>query len=303
MGKKILITGGSYVEGKDWIKQIFPDCDLVNVARVGAGNKFVADSVVNTIDLANPPDFVFIVWSNITYVDVQLPMTDTTKDEFARYPYYGVIDDIGYWFTGGNKFTDVMRNNYKNIRAEHWPELETVDDFINMPQDIQRECFESGLLWYDPLTLEGRIQNYVMTQYMHNRAYVEDLSFNHITACCDFLNHHKIPYRFTFVENPFGKRYKSFGKLSKTHRLFDRITWKNYIPRTPYEYGVEKDLLSHDNYHLTYDGYDQWARSIANQFLEAEPSTIANWLQRIAIFVQEKKRARLLNDQDPYIYK
>lgn len=303
MGKKVLITGGSYVHNRDWIQQIFPKCDLVNLARPGAGNKFVSDSIVNTIDLSDPPDFVFIVWSNISYIDLQIPLTETAKSYFSKYNYRGIINDVGYWFSGGNKFSQALKDNYKNIKSESWPDLDTIDDFINLPIDIQQECYNSNLFWYNPLTFEGRVTNFAMTQYMTNRTYLEDLSFNHITACCDFLDHHKIPYRFTFVENPFGKRYKSFGKLSKTHRLFDRITWKNYIPRTPYEYGVEKGLLCHDNYHLTDDGYDQWARSISNQFLEAEPSIVAIWLQKIATYVQEKKRARLLNDQDPYIYR
>jgi hypothetical protein len=303
MGKKVLITGGSYVEGKNWIEQIFPGCELVNLGRSAAGNKFVSDSVINTIDLANPPDFVFIVWSNITYVDFQLPLTDTAQTLFDEYKFYGIINNVGYWFPGGNKFTSVMQDNYKNIKSDVWPDVETLDDFINLPTEIQEECYKSKLFWFDSLTLDGRIQNYAMTQYMNGRGYLEELSFRSIVACCDFLNLHKIPYRFTFVENPFGKRVKSFGKLPKTHKLFDRINWKNYIARTPYEYGVDKDLLDTDDYHLTVDGYNQWAQSISNQFLEAEPSTIANWLQQIANFVQEKKRARLLKDQDPYIYK
>ena len=302
MGKKVLVTGGSYVEGKNWIKQIFPDHDVVNLARSSAGNKFVSDSIVNTIDLADPPDFVFIVWSNISFIDIQLPLNNTTKSLFDNYKFYGTINIIGYWFPGGNKFS-VLTESYKKIKDESWPDIRTLEDFINLPTEIQQECYKSKLFWFDPLTLEGRIQNLTMAQYASDLAYREELSFNHIVACCDFLNQHKIPYRFTFVENPFGKRTKSFGKLSKSHRLFNRISWRNYIARTPYEYGVDKDLLASDNYHLTKDGYNQWARSISSQFLEAEPSCIADWLQKIANFVQEKKRARLLEDQDPYIYK
>jgi hypothetical protein len=302
MLKKVLITGGSYVEGKNWIKQIFPDSDVTNLARSAAGNKFVSDSVVNTIDLANPPDFVFIVWSNLSFIDLEIPLTDTTRSLFDQYKFYGIINNLGYWFPGGNKFAG-LRDNYKNIKDSSWPDIETLDDFINLPLDIQQECYKANLLWYDPLSFEGRIWNFAMIQYMNNRAYQEELTFNHIVACCDFLDHHKIPYRFTFVENPFGKRYKSFGRLSKKHRLFGRINWRNYIARTPYEYGVDKDLLDTDNYHLTNDGYEQWAQSISNQFLEAEPSMVAHWLQRIADYVQEKKRSRLLKDQDPYIYK
>lgn len=303
MNKKVLVTGASYVYGKNWIKQIFPKYDVINLSRTAAGNKFISDSVVNTIDLSDPPDFVFIVWSSPTFIDLQLPLTDTTKLVLQRHRLYGIINDIGYWFSGGNRFTELPKN-YKNIRSESWPDVETVDDFINLPGNIQHECYNDNLFWYDPMSADGKIQNFSMLQYMNNRAYQEDLSFNHIVACCNFLDHHKIPYRFTFVENPFGKRYKSFGKLSKTHKLFDRIKWRNYIAQTPYEYGVDKDLLEDkDNYHLTNDGYDRWAKSISNQFLEAEPSLVANWLQKIANFVQEKKRSRLLKDQDPYIYK
>jgi len=302
MSKKILITGGSYVEGLNWIKQIFPEHDVTNLARSGAGNKFISDSVVNTISLSDRPDFVVIVWSNLSFVDLQLPLTDTTKSLFEQYKYYGVINNVGYWFSGGNKFIELC-NNYENIRAQSWPDIKTVDDFINLPIDIQQECYDADLLWYNPATVEGRIQNFVMMQYMNNRVYHEELAFNHIVSCCNFLDHHKIPYRFTFVENPFGKGHKSFGRLPKDHRLFGRINWRNYIARTPFEYGLEKDLLRSDKYHLTADGYDQWARSISNQFLEAEPSLVAGWLQKIADFFQEKKRSRLLNDQDPYIYR
>ena len=302
MSKKILITGGSYVEGQNWIKQIFPKHDIINLARSGAGNKFISDSVVNTIDLSDLPDFVVIVWSNLSFVDLQLPLTDTTKSLFEQYKYYGVINNVGYCFSGGNKFTELC-NNYENIRVESWPNIETVDDFINLPIDIQQECYNADLLWYNPLSVEGRIQNFAMIQYMNNRAYHEELTLNHVVSCCDFLDHHKIPYRFTFDKNPFGKEYKSFGRLPKEHRLFGRINWRNYIARTPFEYGFERGLLLPDNCHLTVDGSEQWARSIRNQFLEAEPSLVAIWLQRIADFFQEKKRSQLLKDQDPYIYR
>jgi hypothetical protein len=307
MNNTVIVSGGSYVQGMPWCYDLFPEAEILNLARSGTGNRYIADSIISAIDPQHPPKAVFIVWSNINNVDVLLPVNSTTTQLVTDHGYYGKINSTYYYFSGGNKFVPHIANNYLNIKQSDWPTVVTVDDYINLPQNIQEECKEHQLFWFKKNTLEEKIQNYIMVQYLSSTKYHEDSSYNSIVTCQNFLELHKIPYQFTFVENPFGRRNKQFGKLTKTHKMYSQINWSKYISNTPYEYGLKYNLIGTDGYHLTVNGFNQWAQSMKSMILLDNNLQSTNPIKkiyaRIKLEIRYRQRLRDSRDEDPYIYK
>ena len=72
--KKLILSGDSWLADRTWYQEIF-DCEQVtNLAVSGAGNKYIAESVMSHI-VENPGvDYVFVIWSGLNRVDIPLPL-------------------------------------------------------------------------------------------------------------------------------------------------------------------------------------------------------------------------------------
>ena len=258
-----LVSGCSFTNGHEWPVAMFPDASITNRGRSGAGNAYIGRSIVNAIDLKHPPKHVFILWSGINRFDCTIPVTNLDNALAEEFHYHGTVDSAHYLFSGGNNFNNRFKDNYQRIADPTWPTVTTVDDYLALPADSQQELIDNDLFEFKNNTPLGMVQNYIMLQYQHNPEYFEDLSYQNIMLCQTFLEHHGIPYNFSFIADPFDRgNYKQMGTLTKNHSLYHCINWEKYVKLTPYEYGVRHNLLSYDSFHLTKDGMCQWATEV-----------------------------------------
>lgn len=260
--KNVIVAGNSFVENSAWPATLFPNANIRNLGKIAAGNRYVCDSILHSVDLDNPPDMVFMVWSPVTHIDILLPnrsmIIDAIQDQ-----HHAELGEVCYFFTSGDKFTKLISNNYKNIKDQSWPEVVSVEDYLSLPDWIQQECVNTNVVTRGKNAVQERIQNYAMLQYLSGYKHFEETTYTTMILCHSFLEAHNIPYRFTFIADPFdGHHSKRLGELNKNHRLYRYINWTNYIKDCLYEFGAEHKLLENDNFHLSTNGQVQWAEKI-----------------------------------------
>lgn len=116
---KILISGCSFTHwpeepGSDrnicwpsYLKDHWPDVAVKNLAEPGAGNLYIANSVIQEVT-NNPNDYglVLIMWSGMTRIDFLTDLTNQAWNSlFESYGFYRRMehfgDKLGYIFSGG----------------------------------------------------------------------------------------------------------------------------------------------------------------------------------------------------------
>ena len=116
---KVLISGCSFTHwpespGSDknicWpthLQKYRPDFEITNLAEPGAGNVYIANSVVRYV-LENPGkvDMVLVMWSGVTRIDFLTNISDPAWHAlFDSYGFYRRVEScpntLGYIFSGG----------------------------------------------------------------------------------------------------------------------------------------------------------------------------------------------------------
>ena len=145
---RVLISGCSFTHWPEhpgspknvcWpapLQQLRPDFEITNLAEPGAGNLYIANSVVRHV-LQNPGtvDHVLIMWSGVSRIDF---LTDISEPSwhalFDRYGFYRRVEScpntLGYVFSGGflgpwtmnSDVTDLFKPMYRvssNLSLAH----------------------------------------------------------------------------------------------------------------------------------------------------------------------------------------
>lgn len=116
---KVLISGCSFTHwpetpGSDrnicWpshLQTLRPDFQITNLAEPGAGNQYIANSVVRYV-LENPAqvDLVMVMWSGVSRLDFLTDLTEPSWHRlFDNYGFYRRVEScpntLGYIFSGG----------------------------------------------------------------------------------------------------------------------------------------------------------------------------------------------------------
>jgi hypothetical protein len=264
---QILLSGCSFTDRRSWPTVMFPDCNIDNRARSGSGNRYISDSIVDAIHTGARPHMVFILWTAIARADLVLPAIPAVSKLFENYEYCRQIRNVMYYFTGGNKFDSVIRDNFSNIYPDHLTVIQSIKQYLDLDPDVRSDCEDNELFWFKNHSIRAYIEHYAMLQYLPCPEYMEDLSYQHIVSCHDILEKYDIPYRFGFIMDPFDTDHtKQFGNLTKQHDLYGCIDWSKYVKLNPYEYAVKHDLLSSDSFHLSDLGYCTWAKEVRNHY-------------------------------------
>lgn len=89
------------------LKNLDPAYEITNLAEPGAGNQYIANSVVNALALKpNYYDLVLVMWSGLSRLDFLTDLTNTAWHElFDSYGFYRRVEQcpnqLGYLFSGG----------------------------------------------------------------------------------------------------------------------------------------------------------------------------------------------------------
>lgn len=262
MYNKVTVSGCSFTYNATWPDYLFSGSKIRNLARAGAGNRFIGHSVISSV-LEDRPDFVFILWSGVNRCDLAITDGSVAKELTGQTQYRGQVDSTCYLFSGGDKYNSSIVRNYQNIRDDSWPDVGSLDDFLLLPKKLQEECTNSNLFWWNNYGADNVMHNAFMSNYIENGKSLEDQTYLTIMQTLDFLDKQKIPHKFGFIYNPFdADNQKHFGCLSHNSKYHGCIDWGKYVTITPYEFGIKYNYLSNDQYHLTKDGMEQWADNI-----------------------------------------
>jgi hypothetical protein len=223
--KQLLVSGCSFTHNATWPHQLFRDYSIVNFAQSGAGNEYIARSIMNGVCKTHC-DYVFILWSGIRRVDMPVPNNTTS---FEEYLFKGTTENSVILFSGGD-----------------YTQLGNVDSDNIWPHPVADSIFKTKY--------QGNNQDFLIEQ-----------SSLWIMLCQTFLESRNIKYKFSFICNPFDPPMDAPAlgpKIDKNQSYFRYVNWNNYIDATPMEYAIRHNYLSDDNFHPTPLGMNNWAQTI-----------------------------------------
>lgn len=264
--RKILISGCSYTANAVWPSLLFPDCNITNLGKSGAGNKYISDSIIKFIDPTNPPDGVMVLFSGVNRSEVVVPLNSYTEKFAEQYKYYGIVNDSIYFFSGGDKYNQQVVNDFNNIKSQNWPNIHSVLDFLKLPSEIKQECVESGIFFHTNYDIGQLVHSSLMINYLSSETFAKNQTYYSILNLQTFLERYNIPYIFGIFYDAFNDIYSNqFGCISKTDKLAKQINWDKFLYVFPFDTGLEYNLLDTDNAliaHLSVKGQEFWANKI-----------------------------------------
>lgn len=265
---KILVSGCSYTEKQMWPSLLFApkQYDVINLGKSGAGNEYIANSVMFNAD--SKPDFVFVLWSGINRTDFRVPNSNIFAKTIAGSYDSDVVGNSRYFLSGHAVDPDKgWLAGYNDIKLPEWPNITCLQDWFDLPESIKLECLQHKLY----LSTHGGKENmatfchqYYLTQHLDiNKKYRSERTFQNLVNCFNMLDKFNIPYRFSFIYDIFSDYHNhSLGQAVK-EKYYDYINWDKYINLTPYEYGIKHNLLDEDEFHLTINGMNRWAGEVS----------------------------------------
>lgn len=268
---KLMVSGCSYTQGYDWPRSLVPgSIDTVyNYGRRGAGNEYIANSI-SYHALTHDPDLVFVLWSGINRSELRVP-NSTAFDQFVTPDSKTAVVGESLYFIGQGS-VDVgasWRAGYEAVRDPSWPQIHSIKDWFALPQAIQQECLEHKIYLSSHAGRESLApfaHQYFLTQNLtEDRRYASEVAFQHIMNCHNVLERRGIPYRFSFIYDPwYHWDHISFGQA--VHNCYSQeIDWTKFVDLPPLNYGLRHDLMDQDGWHLTPAGMRQWATKVQSE--------------------------------------
>lgn len=261
-----MISGDSYTAHAHWPNSVWPNQDIVNLARSAAGNRYISDSIIKSIDLSDPPDGVFALFSCINRTDIAVPRNAQTEHYAEDYPYHGIIDDTIYFFSGGDKYNVLIVPNYNRVRASHWPMMQQCGEFLDLPSEIKQECLSRGIPAFSNWDFEQFLNSAMMLHFLSSQTFLQTQTYYAIHAFQTFMELHHIPYAFGFTHNLFDRDYAhTTGHLDKRNAWYGKINWNAWIDIFPLEIALEHDLFQEDGLHLRQEAEEIWANKVSKK--------------------------------------
>jgi hypothetical protein len=265
---KLLVSGCSYTNNQTWPSFLFAPkkYKVVNLGKQGAGNDYIANSVMFNAD--TKPDFVYVLWSGINRTDFRVPNSNIFAKTLVGNYESTVIGNSRYFLNGHGVNPDKgWLAGYNDIKLPEWPEIASLQDWFDLPEDIKLECLQHKIY----LSSHGGKENtaafchqYYLTQQLDiNREYRSERTFQNLVNCFNMLDKFNIPYRFSFIYDIWNKNEWYGHGVAIKDKYYNFVDWGKFINLPPYQYGIKYDLLSQDGYHLTDAGMNQWAGEIS----------------------------------------
>lgn len=267
MSNHIVVSGCSYTEDAVWPKLLFPDSEIANLGKSGAGNRYISESIIRSLDPDDLPNLVFALFSGINRSDVVLPASPGAAALAIDYKYHARVGESIYFFSGGDKYNRQIVDNYNRIKDQNWSKVHCFDDFLELPMHVKQECLDKQIVSWTGWDVEQMLHCAFVTQYLSNTNFLQEQTYYAIISLQNCLERYQVPYYFGFVYNPWDRDYQElFGCLDKKNRLYDRVNWDKFINVFPFETGMEFGLLCDDNIHLTPTGQKVWADIVVKNY-------------------------------------
>jgi hypothetical protein len=234
---RLLLAGDSWMDRRTWYKEIFDSEQVTNLAVMGSGNKYIADSVISHIAMGHEVDHVLVSWSGLNRIDIPLPLGVSTtfadKDSQRR-------------STWASKYS---ANNTAPWRDRQF-KLKIEDPLVRLMYQ------EKGYVTVKNQALLNvvNLQNFLKAKgipylfcflYDYTNA---DFDHNHLTG-----------------ESDVGA-FSTLGSVPKSHPMLAEIDRRFCMTPTGLDWALaqEQDHFA-DPVHLSEEGYHAWARAMMDQ--------------------------------------
>ena len=262
--KKILVSGCSFTDGALWPELVFSNATIDNIGKAGAGNHYISRSTVSKV-IQNHYDKVFILFSGVNRVDLPVPSNIHTANVSKNLKYAQKIDDVIYFFSGGDKWSQQIVKNYKNIKDSDWPEIFSIDDFLNLDDTIKHECIDKQIIKNNEQTmdLEKLLNLTFLINYLRgHESSLSQITYENLLFPILMLEKLNIDYNFGFIYDPFDTNFQStMGILNKNDPRHKFINWNRYIPIFPLEISMKYNFTD-DGFHLNKEGQNFFAKKL-----------------------------------------
>lgn len=227
---KILTNGCSFSSG-GWPDFLGDNHSITKLAYPGAGNKYISDSTLCELAVKNY-DMVIIMWSGLSRCDE--PVADINL--FTDMPYKSKVGTEDYIFSGG------ICCSWKSF------------SLTRMMFEGKYKLQENRQLYHSSLLEIIKTQSY--------------LKANNIKYYfMSYVNYWDTPKEWsTPIQD---KSLTNFPELDYLVKQIDFDPWIFYQGKNGYyEYAIEHDLLSDDNWHPNQQAAQNWAEVIIKRISE-----------------------------------
>ena len=265
MSAKVVISGNSFVAGAKWPNWMWDDSSIVDLAKPGASNKFIADSIIDYVLNNEKPNCVFALFGPTTMTDYVLPLNKITQTVTSDLPYYGIVNKNIYFFSGGDSYTSTICNNYANIKDSSWPKVSSLKDFFALDNKIKTACLAQNLLPYNDFSITNIVYQNWLAQFIDTNNLVSQ-TLQDIFRFVVYMKQLDINYFFSFTHDIFDPTLENiFGpSISYQHPIAKQIDWTRLVKPYPWNFGLKHDLLNQESRHLTVNGEIEYSKLLRN---------------------------------------
>lgn len=215
----ILVAGCSFLADFD---RLASGSNIINLAKSGAGNEYIARSIVETIACDNDYDYVFALFSGIERVDIELSAS-LYKVQEPTYSHQELLNESAWIFSGGRLGT--WCKNVSDSAIKRYIKMQYMDK--------------------DTKSLTNRSLYHVLTAY--NALKLSGIPFD--------LGWIYDPWNT-------NNNINVLGHMDMSAPLYGAMPWYEFIPTYPYDWCKERDLISSDRFHPTQEGMSAWLDSV-----------------------------------------
>lgn len=198
----------------------------INMARSGAGNEYIAHSVIETCAIHNI-DYVFVLWSGVSRIDLSFG-NDIIGNVNENLDHCTNINNRNWMHCGGllGSHSSLSKKNIvgQYIKTQH---IETDSEYLT----------------------NISLYNVLITQ-----AYLESRNIKY-----DFGWIYNPHIEYNLDDN---KEVANELTLCKKSKLYDVIDWDKFLPSYPYNWCKENKMLDDDNFHPSLNGLHTWLNGL-----------------------------------------
>lgn len=227
----LLLTGCSFVNNSDLPRAVlghwaFEPKTVLNLSRGGAGNFYIAQSILDNLHLA---DRVFVLWSGLNRIDIGLPLCH--KPLLRSYDQFSETRNQLWFHSGG--FGGSWHSHPKHRYAD-W-----IYDYLK----AQYVALDHNYLNNRSLSvIASCLAVLEQRQIPYAFGFIYDIHQ-------DYSNSHTALGSAVDISDP----------------AYNLIPWHKCLRNTPFEFCKQHGLLSFDEFHPTAEGYEKWWLSVRDQ--------------------------------------
>jgi hypothetical protein len=238
---RLLLAGDSWMDGRTWYQEIFDSEQVTDLAVVGSGNKFIAESVMSHIMENKGVDHILVNWSGLNRIDIPLPRK--LRMEHNR-------------SAAGAEHRHTSSSRYWTNSTAPWRDK---DAKLDIEERLLRMMYqEKG---YASVKNQALISMINLQDFLKVREIPYLFCFMYDYANKDFDHNHLTGEANTEAFSTLGSVDGSHPVLAELDRRFClEPSGLDWALRQPIQSKIMKDTI-----HLTNEGYHAWAREMMKQ--------------------------------------